>query len=296
MITLFSVAKAFKDHIDVIQRNALKSWLFACPGAEVILFGDDDGVEEICCEFGIRYGGGLERSEFGRSLVSDAFARVRLLARFDTLCYLNCDIILFDEFLTSVKTVSKLGLSAFLLSARRRVADVEGPLQFDQAEGRDQMRANFCKSAKLDRYSAIDCLCFPKVWQPPMPSFAVGEAAWDNWMITTALGDGMKVIDVTADCILVHQNHEPVIPPHLSNDRLRNLRLAGPVGGLATLLDADALLVGGTLRNPTGRRLYLQYLFRLPPVRFLIGLKRTGYHLTKSAIGALLRSRMFVRH
>jgi hypothetical protein len=296
MITLFTVAKAFKDHINVIQRNALKSWLSACPGAEVILFGDDDGVQEICGEFGIRHGGGLERSEFGRSLVSDAFARVKLLARFDILCYLNCDIIVFDEFLASVKTVSTLGLPRFLLSARRRVVDVDGPLQFDRPEDRNRMRAQFCKSSKLDRYSAIDCLCFPKAWQPSMPSFAVGEVAWDNWMITTALVHGVKVIDVTADCMLVHQNHEPAIPSHLSPDRLRNLRLAGPVGDLATLLDADALLISGTLRNPTGGRLYLQYLFRLAPVRFLIRLKRTGYHSIRSVIGTLLRSRMFVRH
>lgn len=66
-------------------------------------------------------------------------------------------------------------------------------------------------------------------------------------------------------------------------NRVRNLRLAGPVGNLATLLNADALLVGGTIRRPTGVRLWLHSAFNLPSFRFLMGLKRTIYHSIMSA-------------
>ena len=36
MLTLFTTPKPFYGHIDVIQRNALKSWTLAAPQAEVI--------------------------------------------------------------------------------------------------------------------------------------------------------------------------------------------------------------------------------------------------------------------
>jgi hypothetical protein len=52
MITIFSKAKAFTGHTGVIQRNALKSWTKVAPGAEVILFGDEEGAAETARELG----------------------------------------------------------------------------------------------------------------------------------------------------------------------------------------------------------------------------------------------------
>src|SRR6266581_2675195 len=44
MITFFTTAKPFTGHNGVIQRNALKSWTLVAPGAEVILFGKEEGA------------------------------------------------------------------------------------------------------------------------------------------------------------------------------------------------------------------------------------------------------------
>jgi hypothetical protein len=38
MLTLFTTPKAFSRHINVIQRNALRSWKLLDPDAEVIVF------------------------------------------------------------------------------------------------------------------------------------------------------------------------------------------------------------------------------------------------------------------
>ena len=55
MLTIFSTPKPFVGHIDIIQRNAIKSWTLLHPDVEVILFGDEEGAAEVCQEFGIRH-------------------------------------------------------------------------------------------------------------------------------------------------------------------------------------------------------------------------------------------------
>ncbi len=66
MLTLFSTPKPFRGHNGIIQRNALKSWKLLHPDAEVILFGNEEGAEEICRELGLRYEPDVERSSLGR--------------------------------------------------------------------------------------------------------------------------------------------------------------------------------------------------------------------------------------
>ena len=38
MLTLFTTAKAFTGHSEIIQRNALKSWTLLHPDVEIILW------------------------------------------------------------------------------------------------------------------------------------------------------------------------------------------------------------------------------------------------------------------
>jgi hypothetical protein len=52
MITFFSTPKPFRGHIGVIQRNAIHSWRLVHPGAEVILFGNEEGAAEAAREIG----------------------------------------------------------------------------------------------------------------------------------------------------------------------------------------------------------------------------------------------------
>lgn len=132
----------------------------ACLETEIILFGEDEGTREICDEFGICHGGELKRSEFGRYLISDAFSKARVRGSYNTLCYLNCNILLFDDydFPGAVRAIENLGLPSFLLSAR----DVYRPLEFDRRDSRERLRSQFRRSGKLDRHAAIDCFCFPK--------------------------------------------------------------------------------------------------------------------------------------
>jgi hypothetical protein len=94
MLTFFSTAKAFEGHSGIIQRNALKSWKLLDPEVEVILFGDEPGVAEVCREMGLRHEPHVERHESGMKYLDYMFKRAQEIARHPYLCYSNCDIIL----------------------------------------------------------------------------------------------------------------------------------------------------------------------------------------------------------
>ena len=80
-MTLFTIPKAFKGHIDVIQRNAIQSWVRLHPEIEIILFGSDEGTAEVAREFGLRHVPDVERNEFGTYLVNSVFNKAQSFAR-----------------------------------------------------------------------------------------------------------------------------------------------------------------------------------------------------------------------
>ena len=118
MITFFTTAKPFKGHNGVIQRNALKSWTLLHPEVEVIVFGDEAGVAEVCAELGLRHERHVERHESGLKYVRYLFEQAQKMARHDYLGYVNCDIILLRDFADAFQRV-RSQLAKFLMIGRR---------------------------------------------------------------------------------------------------------------------------------------------------------------------------------
>src|SRR5258708_24015640 len=89
----------------MIQRNALQSWKALHPEIEIILFGADEGAAEAAREFGLRHEGHVERNEWGSKRLDFMFARAQVIARHEILCYINCDIILMQDFRRALERV-----------------------------------------------------------------------------------------------------------------------------------------------------------------------------------------------
>jgi hypothetical protein len=238
------------------------------------VYGDDHGTRENCEQLGVDYGGAICRSEFGRFLVSDSFNRIRISSKFELLGYVNCDIILLDDFRRSLEALIRGGPQKFLLSARRRLFDVNETLSFGREAEREALRSAVLRTGSLDGHSALDCFVFPRAFTFDMPAFAVGQIAWDNWMIHRAIQDGVPVIDATHDCVLIHQNHNQFSGGPFSVEARRNLVLAGGFRNQATLRDATWLLWDGKLRRPGHLRRAYVSLMKLGPVRKLLYFKR----------------------
>src|SRR5690348_16180649 len=110
MLTLFTTAKPFVGHSAIIQRNALKSWTLLHPNVEVILFGDDLGAAETARELKLRHEPFVRRSERGSKRLDYMFSTARAIAHHDILCYVNCDIILMDDFFARIKAGARAAL------------------------------------------------------------------------------------------------------------------------------------------------------------------------------------------
>src|SRR4051812_43838487 len=129
MITLFSTPKPFREHINVIQRNALSSWKRLDPQIEIILVGDDEGTAEVCREFDLGHVPFVRRSQSGAKYLNDIFRGVQERARHEHVCYVNCDIILLPEFAAAARRVSAWR-NDFLMVGQRTDVDIREPIDF----------------------------------------------------------------------------------------------------------------------------------------------------------------------
>jgi hypothetical protein len=256
MLTILTTAKPFKGHNGTIQRNALQSWKLLDRGAEIIVFGNDEGAAEACAALDIRHEPNVERTGSGAVLVNAMFARAQAIARHEVVCYVNCDIVLMGDFLRAVERV-KAAHPAFLMVGQRWDVDITEPLEFDQHDWQARLVDLVRKHGKQRPGDWIDYFAFSRgLYGADIPPFAIGRTSWDNWLVWKILDSKKPVVDASPAVIAVHQNHD--YTHHVEGARgvwkgeeaRRNYELAGGPTHLGTIDDATVILeVGGLRRN-----------------------------------------------
>ena len=259
MLTLFTIPKAFSGRTGLIQANAIGSWIRLNANCEVILFGDDPGVAEAAARFGVRHEPQLARTPQGTPILSDVFARADAIARHPLLCFVNSDIILFNDVVTAAQMVAARYRHFLMVSSRFNLR-IEEVLAFGPDWDRD-LRARALGEARMYPAAGSDIFVYPRGLFGTVPPFAVGRGYWDNWLMLCARQRGASLIDATNAVIAVHQDHayghvfthssagdeKEVLA---SEEGRRNLELAGGRARLYTVYDATAVLTPtGTLRS-----------------------------------------------
>ncbi len=206
MITFFTTGKPFIGHDGVIQRNALQSWKLLHPDIEVILFGDDEGAAQVCAELGLVHEPQVERHESGVKYLNYMFARAQEIARHNYVCFSNCDIVLFKDFLKAFEIAHSWSKS-FLAVGRRWDTEVAAPIDFRSEVWDQALRDLAVKTGKQQDDRWIDYFLFNRGLYDSMPKLIVGHCYWDNWMVWMALSAGVEVIDFSRFVTAVHQNH-----------------------------------------------------------------------------------------
>jgi hypothetical protein len=213
MITFFSTPKPFKGHIDVIQRNALRSWLQLHPEVEILLFGDDPGAAEVCHELGIRHVPSVRKNRYGTKYLASIYDQAQEIARHDLLCHANCDILFLNDFLLALQRVAQLPFP-FLMAGRRWDADIREPLRFEDSSWQAEVREFALQTGKQRPSQWIDYFVFRRgLFYRQIPEFVIGRPGWDNWLLWHALHSGAKLIDASSVVRIVHQNHDYAYHP-----------------------------------------------------------------------------------
>ncbi len=252
MLTIFAMPKHFKGHFNVIQRNAIQSWM-RLKSCEIILFGDDDGTAEAASDFGARHCPEIARNEHGTPLLHDIFEKAQRLSRNRLLCFINSDIILLSDFPGAFRGVP---FRRFLLAGQRWDMQVDRPLDFTEPDWEAQLRTRLAADAELHSPDGIDYFVFTRGLWGRLPPFAIGRPAYDNWLIYKARARRSAVIDATQAITVIHQNHDY---SHARNgwqtvwegpEAIRNKELAGGKKKFFTLLNATHLLTARGLQRP----------------------------------------------
>lgn len=239
LLTIFSSPKAFEGHIGVIQRNAIRSWLALGPDVEVLLIGDEPGMEGIESEFEITVRRDVLKNEYGTPRLDSIFSIARQQSSQPSLCYANTDLILINDLLPTVDSVSEK-FEEFLILGRRWDLTVMDPLFADF----DRLGEHLDTEGKLHPAAGSDYFIFPHGVLSEIPSFALGRAGWDNWMIYAARSQRIAVVDATDAITAVHQSHDyghlPGGQPHYRMPESEyNIQLAGGREVIFTLRDAN---------------------------------------------------------
>jgi hypothetical protein len=266
MLTLFSTPKAFIGHSRTIQRNALQSWKLLHPSVEVILFGDEEGAASACHELGLRHEPDVQRCQSRLPYVHYLFSRAQAIAQHDYLCYSNCDMIFFDDFLKAFET-ARAWREKFLMIGRRWDTDVMKPVDFDRPDWAKGLRNLAVTTGFLQDPGYMDYFVFPKGLYDGVPPLLIGRSYWDQWAVWKALSERAGVLDCSSFAMAVHQNHDYGYHPDGKRgaDRddlsLRNKVLSGNGRHQRSILDATHRLTSdGDIR----RNVLLPMLRSLP--------------------------------
>lgn len=247
MLTIFTIPKSFKGHISVIQKNAIKSWTLLEPSCEIILFGDEEGTEEIAQELGLLHIKSISINEYGTPLLNDVFKKAHQEAHNELLCYVNADILLLQDFIEAIKKIQALK-KIYLMVGQRWDVDIDVSWDFSRENWQEGMHKYLKNQAKIHPPAGSDYFVFPRETFDSIPPFTVGRAGWDNWMIYNALSTKIPVIDATAVTTVIHQNHDyshvkqSTGKKYENPESTKNREIIGDVNRICTLKDADFLL------------------------------------------------------
>lgn len=251
LITIFTSPKPFTDpHINVIQRNAIRSWLELGSEVEVLLLGDEKGMEEFASEFGIKQIKAIEFNQLGTPLISSLFQTARDNSESELLAYVNADIILFPDFISTAKSMLEQH-KKFLLVGQRWDLEITKELEF-KAGWNEKLHKLISDEGKLHLPSGSDYFLYTRSVFTKVPEFTIGRAGWDNWFIYHAVTQPWIVVDATNSITVIHQNHDyshfPDKKAHYTQpESFENIKVAGGRKNMYFLYDVKHRIKDGEI-------------------------------------------------
>lgn len=204
MITIFTVPKAFTGNIAVNQENAIRSWQRLKPKPEIIIFGNDPGVAAAARRLKVKHVPQIKRNKYGTPLLGSIFREADRRAKNDTLCYINTDIIILNNFLPKIRRVP---FKKFLIIGRRYDMKVDYPIDFRDKEWNKKMHNELLRKGSFFTMG-MDYFIYRNGLYKDMPEFAIGRGSWDSWLVHSAIQQKAAVIDASSVILALHENHD----------------------------------------------------------------------------------------
>ncbi len=206
MLTIFSTCKPFKNEFKLIQKNAITSWTKLGKNVEIIIFGNEEGVEEICSELLIKNIKDVKRYK-GLPILRDIFYKAQVISRYNVLCYTNADIIFARGLLETITAVKKL-FNIFLIVGIRFDVKIDYQINFASKNwGNDLIEYAMKNGRYYQTDRGFDYFIFSKGLFSYLPPFVIGRVGWDNHFFAKILKKRIPVFNATESIFAIHQEH-----------------------------------------------------------------------------------------
>lgn len=230
MLTIFSTCRSFQHpRFNLIQRNAIGSWLQLKPRPEIIIYGNDPGTEAICQEFKLIHEPNIELSKQGTPMMHAMFYKSFEIASNPIVALISSDIIVFQDTITAINRLVK-AFPDFMASVNRYESEkMDYQIDFNDPNWENKVKDGIY----LDKHGCGDYfICTKTCYKNGILPFTYGRGSCDNWLVAEAMRLGVSV-DITPCVIVVHPQHDHSHIPEKEHDMntnedfIENRKLAG---------------------------------------------------------------------
>lgn len=211
-LEIFTAPKPFVAEDKTNNERAIKSWLKLKPKPRVTLLGYETGYDEAAREFGLNIERRVDKNFLGVPLFNSMLQRANDSKAMITII-INGDILLFDDFIQTVKKVISNFEHFLVVGARYDVDNLPENLDEDDPDYTKKIRNHVLSTGTLHTYGGMDVWAWnsdgPRLFDPVMPHFIFGRGKYDNWLTHETISAGRRqVIDVSETCLTVHVRHD----------------------------------------------------------------------------------------
>ncbi|MPM44981.1 hypothetical protein SDC9_91666 [bioreactor metagenome] len=280
---IFTVPKPFKGEFDIIQNNAIDSWLMISPKPKIVLMGDEEGVSEIVRQKGLIHIKEIKKNKYGTPLLNDIFEKIQKEYKDEMFLYINTDIVLLDFPTDLMKTILNK-FDKFLAIGKRYEMEIKSRMNGIEIKKKAKLSEIQQKSSSWMDYFVFTSKVFEKI-----PPFALGRTFWDKWLVWDTIQKKIPVVDITNQLFAIHQSHSYAMnkKTNLKNvwageQALGNLKLAGGWSCGANVDNANYIVLNKKIcfqKSKKSKRFVLDMVPFLWPFFLRLRLLREKYSL-----------------
>ena len=229
-LLIFACPKPFVEPFINIQQNAVQSWKHMKHphiSTSIYLVGDEEGVAEYSHSLQVTHIPDIKKNDYGTPLVDDLFKTIKHISRkYQSVhprqkvvcCYINADIITFDEMLHNIYLFHNTPIDTFkkdcgyanpdkyLLVGMRWDTDHIDYIDFNDTQWRNKIQKNALDTGKSHGCGGIDYFIFSTNTFGYIYPFALGKFVWDRWLVGNIFRQDSITVDITQTNFVIHQN------------------------------------------------------------------------------------------
>jgi len=236
MITFFTTCKDFSGLTKIHQYNALRSWRQIFPDAEILIFGKEEGIQEIAEEIeASRFLSDLNYEPGETPCVNELFSQAHERSWGEWLCYINADIIVTSSFKQAIRQVQRFqknqGWANCLMIGQKWDVILDKEIQFDKPDWESKLITSAKKQGRPHfrngKGYGVDYFFYRRagLWKK-IPPFLIHRLWWDTFLPWYAIhAKEIPVLDATKLALVIHPLHSKPKPP--VDEVRRNQSLAG---------------------------------------------------------------------